>query len=50
MYKPKMLFIGVDPEYTRRSDVLIQTSLRRPYIKVVFSLEDLSKQIKNFLV
>ncbi len=40
------MFIGVRPDYQRRKDVEIQTRLVRPEIKIVYSLEDLAKQIK----
>lgn len=41
----KPLFIGVHPNYPRRQDVEMQTSLVRPEIKIVYSLQDLSEQI-----
>lgn len=42
----KPLIIGVDPEYKRRKDIEIQTKLVRPEIEIVYSLEDLAKQIE----
>lgn len=42
----KRLFIGVHPEYPRRVDVEIQTRLARPRLKIVYSLEDLAKQVR----
>jgi hypothetical protein len=45
----RMLFIGMDKEYKRQQDVLIQTELDRPEVEVVYSLEDLSIQILNGL-
>lgn len=42
----KPLFIGIHPKYTRKKDIEIQTRLVRPKIKIVYSLEDLSEQIK----
>ncbi len=36
------LFIGTDPEYQRRQDVIIQTSLIRPELKVTDSLDGLT--------
>lgn len=45
----RMLFIGMDKEYKRSQDVLIQTELDRPEVEVVYSLEDLSIQILNGL-
>jgi hypothetical protein len=44
----KPMFIGVDPKYARRTDIEIQTRLARPEIKVVYSLESLLGQIKNW--
>lgn len=45
----RMLFVGMDKEYKRSQDVLIQTELDRPEVEVVYSLEDLSIQILNGL-
>ena len=45
----KPIFIGVHPEYARRRDVEIQTKLIRPEIKIVYSLKDLAKQIKDWV-
>jgi Nucleoside 2-deoxyribosyltransferase like len=42
---PKPLFIGVDPQYKRRLDVLEQTRLVRPDVRVVDSLEGLAAQL-----
>jgi len=42
----KPLFIGVDPNYQRKVDVKIQIGLIRPNIKIVYSLENLTEQIK----
>ena len=41
----KTIFVGVHPEYPRRQDVEIQTSLVRPNVKIVYSLQALSQQI-----
>jgi len=41
----KQLFIGVHPEYQRKQDVQIQTSLARPDIHLVASLEELAQEI-----
>ncbi|MDY6902992.1 MAG: nucleoside 2-deoxyribosyltransferase domain-containing protein [Cyanobacteriota bacterium] len=41
----KPLFIGVHPNYPRRQDVEIQTSLVRPEVKIVYSLQDLAEKI-----
>ncbi|MHC4413629.1 MAG: nucleoside 2-deoxyribosyltransferase domain-containing protein [Planctomycetota bacterium] len=43
----KLLFIGIHPEYRRRQDVEIQTDLVRPEIEIVYSLQELSMQIKT---
>ena len=43
----KKLFVGVHPEYKRRQDVEIQTSLARWEIKIVYDLESLANQIKK---
>jgi hypothetical protein len=42
----KPLVIGVHPDYVRRQDVEIQTSLARPDIKIVYSVDDVVKGIK----
>ena len=39
----KPLFVGAHPNYARRQDVEIQTSLVRPDIQIVYSLEDVLK-------
>ncbi|MBU0761344.1 MAG: nucleoside 2-deoxyribosyltransferase domain-containing protein [Nanoarchaeota archaeon] len=44
----KPIFIGVHPEYTRRKDVEIQTKLVRPGVKIVYSIEELAEQIKEW--
>ncbi len=46
----KQIFIGIDPQYVRKIDVEIQTLLERPNIQIVFSINDLVKQIINFIV
>ncbi|MFH1308190.1 MAG: nucleoside 2-deoxyribosyltransferase domain-containing protein [archaeon] len=45
----KPIFIGVDPEYLRKSDVEIQTNLIRPEVQIVYSLEELSSQVKKWI-
>ena len=42
------IFVGVHPDYERRQDVEIQMSLRRPELRIVYSLEALAKQIIEF--
>ena len=44
----KKLFVGVHQEYSRKQDVEIQTELIRPEIEIVYSLEDLAKQVKQW--
>ncbi len=44
----KTLFVGVERGYVRRSDVEIQTQLVRPDVKIVYGLEDLSMQVKDW--
>ena len=47
--KEKPLFVGCHPEYQRRRDLEIQIKLYDPYIKIVYSLEDLSLKVKKWL-
>lgn len=44
---PDNIFIGIDPEYQRKNDVIIQTSLRDKDLaeRIVFSQEELVEQI-----
>jgi len=42
------LFVGCDPEYARKSDVLIQTELARPDIQVASSLGELTTQVVDW--
>ena len=42
------IFVGVHPQYQRRQDVEIQTGLVRPDVRVVYSLKDLARQVKEF--
>lgn len=46
MLERKTLFIGVHPEYARRTDVEIQTKLARPDITIVYSLPELAAQVR----
>jgi hypothetical protein len=41
----KPMVIGIDPEYSRKEDVDIQTRLARPEVPIVYSLKELSKTI-----
>lgn len=45
MKNGKPIVIGSDRKYQRLSDVVIQTRLARPDIKIVYSLKTLAKQI-----
>ena len=45
----RLIFIGMDTEYERKQDVIIQTELARSDVKIVYSLKDLANQIKNML-
>jgi hypothetical protein len=44
----KILFVGCHPEYQRRLDIEEQTSLVRPDINIVYSLNELANQIMNY--
>lgn len=39
------LIVGVEPEYARREDIIIQTQLSRPETPVVDSLDELVRQV-----
>ena len=41
----KPLFVGVHPNYQRRSDVEIQTRLVRPDVTIVYTIAELVKQV-----
>ena len=43
----KELFIGIDPNYTRKRDVEIQMWLIRSDINIVYSIEDLAEQVNS---
>jgi len=45
----KQIFIWVDSEYQRKSDVEIQTKLVNPDIEIVYSIKDLAEQILKTL-
>ncbi|MDD5649168.1 MAG: nucleoside 2-deoxyribosyltransferase domain-containing protein [Candidatus Nanoarchaeia archaeon] len=46
---PRQIFIGMDKEYERQSDVIIQTELARPEIEIVYSIKDLALQVLNYI-
>lgn len=43
----KPLFVGVHPGYARANDVVIQTRLARPEVRVVDSLDELAVQVRS---
>jgi len=43
---PKCIFVGVHPDYARRQDIEIQTQIRRPDVRIVYSLEGLLDQVR----
>jgi hypothetical protein len=45
----KPLFIEVDPDYSRKQDVEIQTKLVRPEIEIAYNLNSLVRQIKKWI-
>jgi hypothetical protein len=45
MVAGKPLFIGIHPDYPRRVDVEVQTSLIRPDLEIVYNLEALAGQV-----
>lgn len=47
---PKTIFVGVEPNYPREQDVLIQTRLTRPAVRVVHSINALCAQVSAWLV
>lgn len=42
----KPLVVGMDREYQRAADVVIQTGLVRPEVKIVYSIDELAAKIK----
>ncbi len=45
----KPIFVGCHPAYKRLHDVVTQTLLARPKVKVVTKLEDLSEQVREWV-
>lgn len=41
----KPIFVGVDPAYPRRQDVIVQTRLVRPEVTIAGTLEELAQQV-----
>ena len=46
--KYKVVFVGCHPEYPRKNDLYIQTSLYRPEIQITDDMEKLFEQIKQW--
>lgn len=44
----KPLFVNIHPEYKRKTDIEIQTKLHRPEIQITYTIEALTKQIRNY--
>ena len=44
----KKIFIGIHPDYEKKSTIFVQIKLVRPEVEIVSSLEDLAEQIKNW--
>lgn len=44
----KVIFVGVHPDYARRRDVEIQTELTKPWVTIVYSLQELAEQVKKW--
>eukprot|EP01027_Heterolobosea_sp_BB2_P009911 GEZU01014589.1.p1 GENE.GEZU01014589.1~~GEZU01014589.1.p1 ORF type:complete len:195 (+),score=24.63 GEZU01014589.1:29-613(+) len=47
--QPKPIFVGTHPKYARLLDVQFQTSLVRPEVAVVHSVEDLVQQVVTYV-
>tara|TARA_Y100000034_G_scaffold113512_1_gene148611 strand:+ start:156 stop:602 length:447 start_codon:yes stop_codon:yes gene_type:complete len=48
--RSRFLFVGCDPEYSRIFDLRVQLGLERPDVGIVYSMEELSDQIRWWLV
>ena len=48
-HKHENIYIGIDPQYKRKNDVIIQTSLRDERLakRIVYSKEDIAFQVLN---
>lgn len=46
--KTKTLFVGVHPEYQRKFDVETQLHLARPDVVIMYSIDDLVGQLRNY--
>jgi hypothetical protein len=45
----KPIFVGMNPEYSRRRDVEIQTRLARGEVKLCYDLNSLAEKVKEWL-
>lgn len=45
----KKIIIGIDPEYERKKDVMVQTLLSRPDTKFVSTIKDMADEIYNLM-
>lgn len=43
----KPIFVGVDPDYARKLDVEIQIGLSRPFVRIAYSLEQLTIRVRE---
>ncbi len=48
--RSRFLFVGCDPDYSRRLDLKVQLGLERPDVGIVPTLEELADQIRWWLV
>lgn len=46
----KKIFIGMHPDYEKKNNMIIQTKLVRPEIEIIYSLKELTDQIKDWVV
>ena len=42
------VFVGVDPEYTRREDIEFRLTEWRPSVEIAYTLEDLAQQVRDW--
>jgi hypothetical protein len=47
--RQRPIFVGVDPEYERKADVMVQTQIANPDVDIVMSVYDLAAQVRIFL-
>jgi hypothetical protein len=45
----KEIIIGIDPEYERQQDVIIQIKLSRPKVRIVYDLKDLALETIKYI-